>query len=335
MRIRWRGFELPSQVVWDEETKTDSYAKFYIEPFERGFGTTIGNSLRRVLLSSLEGAAVTSVKIEGAQHEFSSIEGVYEDVADIVLNIKQLRMRMLHDGPSVLRIDVKRKGEVTGADIVCDAGVEVVSKDLVICTLTKSVRFECEMAAVKGRRYVTAEENEEDEPEVGRIPVDSIFSPVMRVKYHVGDARVGQRINYDRLAIEIWTDGTLTPEMALVEAGKILRKHLSPIVNLGEPGGEMLEGRVGDDERVVVSEPITALDTPISDLDLSVRASHCLENENIHTLADLARFTEADLLQVRNFGKTSLVEVTAKLAEFGLTLEKGLEVAGGDEVAGE
>lgn len=327
MRIRWRGFELPSHVVVEEETKTDSYAKFMVEPFERGFGTTIGNSLRRVLLSSLEGAAVTAVKIEGADHEFDSLEGVYEDVADIILNVKQLRVRMLRDEPSVMRIDVKRKGEVTGADIATDSDVEVVSKDLVLCTLTEPVQFVCEMTVSKGRGYATAGENEEEEREIGVTPIDSIFSPVLRVRYHVEDARVGQRIDYDRLVLEVWTDGTVLPEMALVEAGKILRKHLSPFVNLSEPGPRLSEpaGALPAQRKGGAEE---LMSMPISDLNLSVRASHCLENEDIHTIGDLVSHTEDQLLQVRNFGKTSLDEVEAKLEELGLSLGLSAETAG-------
>lgn len=326
MRIRWRGFELPSRVAVEGETRTGEYAKFLLEPFERGFGTTIGNSLRRVLLSSLEGAAVTKIQIEGVQHEFDSVEGVYEDIADIVLNVKQLRVGMLHDEPSVMRIDLKREGEVTGADIATEAGVEVASKDLVICTLTAPVRFACEMTVAKGRGYVTADENESEDDPIGIIPVDSIFSPVLRVRYHVEDARVGQRINYDRLVLEVWTDGTLEPELALAEAGKILRKHLSPIVNLGEPGLGLVEG--GAAAPALAGEDLDAiLQMPLDELKLTVRAAHCLQNENINTVGDLVRCTEEDLLQLRNFGKTSLDEVNEKLQQYGLTLGMSAEVA--------
>ena len=323
MRIRWRGFELPSHVECDESTATDSYAKFTVEPFERGFGTTIGNSLRRVLLSALEGAAVASVKFESASHEFAAMDGVLEDVADIILNIKQLRVRMLGDGPSTLRIDVKREGEVTGADVTSEGDVEVVSKDLVLCTLTEPTRFACEMTAQKGRGYVTAEENEPEQQEVGCIPIDSIFSPVVRVKYHVEDARVGQSINFDRLVIEIWTDGTVEPPMALVEAAKILRKHLSPFLCPQTPGPALPEAEAPEpvealEDGEAAGTPIA--DMPLAELNLSVRASHCLENESIHTVGDLIRRTEDELLQVRNFGKTSLDEVKAKLAELGLSL---------------
>ena len=331
MRIRWRGFELPTKVVCEEATRREKYAKFIVEPFERGFGTTIGNSLRRVLLSSLEGAAVTTVRIENVLHEFSTIKGVYEDVADIMLNIKQLRIRIHGDRPTTLRIDVKKKGEVTAADIQCDADVEVVNKDLHICALTKTIRFVCEMSAEKGRGYRTAEENEQDgQEEIGRVPLDSVFSPVVRVKYRAEDTRVGRRTNYDRLVLEIWTDGTITPDMALTEAAKILRKHLNPFVQAFELGPELEEpetaGALAPMRPALADDLSAKLALPISELGLGVRSSHCLEGESIRTVADLAGCTEEDLLEVRNFGKTSLDEVKRTLAELGLTL--GMEIEG-------
>ena len=330
MRIRWRGFELPSRVVCDEDTRQGGYARFIVEPFERGFGTTIGNSLRRVLLSSLEGAAVTTVRFENVLHEFSTIEGVLEDMAEIILNIKQLRIRMDGDRPTVLRIDAKKKGDVTGADVMCDAGVEVANKDLHIATLTKRANFVCDMTAEKGRGYRTAEENEKEDHEIGRIPVDSLFSPVVRVRYRAEDTRVGQRTNYDRLVMEIWTDGTIMPEMALTEAGKILRKHLNPFVQQAELGTELRElegaGSLAPIRPVVAEELSAKLALPISELELNNRALHCLEGENLRAVADLVAYTEDQLMEVRNFGHTSLEEVRKKLAELGLTL--GMQVDG-------
>jgi len=330
MRIRWRGFELPTRVVCDEATRQDNYAKFVVEPFMRGFGTTIGNSLRRVLLSSLEGAAVTSVRISGVQHEFSTIEGVYEDVAEIILNIKQLRLRIQGDKPTTLRIDVKKKGPVTGADIQCEPDVEVVNKDLVICTLTKVTNFACEMTAEKGRGYRTAEENEQNIQEIGRIPVDSLFSPVVRVRYRAEDTRVGQSTDYDRLVMEIWTDGTIAPQMALVEAAKILRKHLNPFLQEFELGRELVEGEAPPalaPMRATLTEDLSAkLALPIADLELSHRAANCLEGMNIKTVADLIGYTREQLLAARNFGQTSLEEVERKLSELGLAL--GMEIEG-------
>lgn len=328
MRIRWRNFELPSQVKIDQETASDTYARFTVEPFERGFGTTIGNGLRRVLLSSIEGTAVTSVRIEGVVHEFSTIPGVLEDVTYIILNIKKLRVRMHTDAPCTLRIDVTRKGEVTAADIEADHNVEVVNPDLKICTLTDNVRFYCEIQVKKGRGYVPAEENVSEDMEMGTIPVDSIFSPVHRVRYAIENTRVGKFTNYDRLVLEIWTDGTVTPENALVEASKIYRKHLNPFVqyfelkeDLAVEGGALApEG----DEAAKKREMDELLSKSVDMLDLSVRAKNCLDSENITTLRDLVSLTESDLLKVRNFGRTSLKEVKSKLAALGLSL--GMQV---------
>ena len=330
MRIRWRGFELPTKVVCEQATRTDSYAKFVVEPFERGFGTTIGNSLRRVLLSSLEGAAVTTVKFEQVNHEFSTIEGVLEDIADIILNIKKLRVCIAGDEPTVLKIDVRKKGDVTGADVICDAGVEVANKDLHIATLTKPASFVCNMTAEKGRGYRTAEENTSQGLEVGRIPIDSIFSPVVRVRCKAEDTRVGQRTNYDRLVMEIWTDATVNPEMALVESAKILRKHLNPFVQESELGVEIQEpeaaGSLAPIRPVLAEEFSAKLALPISELELTVRSSHCLEGEGIRTVGNLVTRTEVELLEVRNLGQTSLDEINKKLGELGLTL--GMDMGG-------
>src|SRR5262245_35501468 len=239
MRIRWRNLELPTKVVADPATRTDTYAKFTAEPFERGYGVTVGNGLRRVLLSSIEGTAVTSVKVQGAKHEFSSLDGVKEDVTDIVLALKRLRVRFHTDDPKVLTIEKKGPGPVTGADVQTGSDCEVVNKDLVICTLTTDRSFEAELEVRKGRGYVTSEENAREEHEIGVIPMDAIFSPVQRVRYRTENTRVGKMTNYDRLILELWTDGTITPEMALVEAGKIYRKHLNPFVTFFDVGKEL------------------------------------------------------------------------------------------------
>ncbi len=324
MRIRWRNFELPSLVQMDQDVSNDTYGRFTVEPFERGFGQTIGNGLRRVLLSSIEGTAVTWVKIEGVVHEFSSIQGVYEDVTRIILNLKKLRVRMHNDAASTLRIDVSRKGDVTAADIETDHSVEVVNPDLKICTLTEEVRFYCEMQVRKGRGYVTADDNVTEDMEVGTIPVDSIFSPVYRVKYAIENTRVGKFTNFDRLVLDIWTDGTVSPEIALVEASKIYRKHLNPFVQYFElkedlaieGGGLAPEG----DETAKRAELDELLSKSVDILDLSVRAKNCLDSENLQTLRDLVQLTESDILKVRNFGKTSLKEVKTKLAALGLSL---------------
>src|SRR6266404_2282730 len=239
MRIRWRGLELPNRVVSDRMTLTDTYGKFSVEPFERGFGITIGNSLRRVLLSSLEGSAVTRVKIQGVQHEISTIPGVVEDVTDIILNIKSLVVKNDSDSPRTIRINRHEQGVVTAANIITDEAVQIINPEPIIATLTDDVPFVVEMTVENGRGYRTAEENAGKEREIGLIPVDSSFSPVVRVKYDIEDTRVGQKTNYDKLIMEIWTNGTVGPQMALVEAAKILRKHLNPFIQYAEPGPEI------------------------------------------------------------------------------------------------
>jgi DNA-directed RNA polymerase subunit alpha len=315
-------------VICEESGKTDRYAKFIAEPFERGFGVTVGNGLRRVLLSSLEGAAVTSVRIKGVQHEFTTIDGVVEDVADIILNLKGLVVKMHTDTPKAIRIDAHQKGEVTGANVVSDADVEVINQEHHIATLTKDIDFVMEMMVGKGRGYRTAEENEPMEQEIGLIPIDALFSPVVRVQYRTEDSRVGKRVNYDRLIMEIWTNGTLSPEMALVEAAKISRKHLTPFIQYFELGKELPRQEPAKIEAAKLLEgeaPDMAkkLDMPISDLDLSVRASNCLQAENVKAVRDLVARTESDMLKIRNFGKTSLKEVKKKLADLGLSLGMG------------
>src|SRR3954447_16448522 len=239
MRIRWRGLELPSRVVADNATLTDTYGKFTAEPFERGFGTTVGNSLRRVLLSSLEGSAVTRVKIQGVQHEITTIPGVVEDVTDIILNIKSLVVKNLTDHPKTIRVSKDKAGVVKAADITTDEQVQIINPEHIIATMTDDVPLVVEMTVENGRGYRTADENAGKEREVGIIPVDSSFSPVVRVKYDIEETGVGQRTNYDRLVMEVWTNGTVGSQMALVEAAKIMRKHLNPFVQYTEPGPEV------------------------------------------------------------------------------------------------
>lgn len=328
MRIRWRGLELPSAISVDGKSLARDYARFTVEPFERGFGTTIGNSLRRVLLSSLEGAAVTAVKIKGAEHEFSSIPGVLEDVTDIILNVKNLIVRVDSDEPKTLKLAASGPGEVTADLIEADTAVTIVNKDFVLATLTDEVDFEMEFRVQRGRGYVPASEQYEnqEEQEIGLIPVDAIYSPVQRVRYKVEETRVGQKVNYDKLILEIWTDGTITPELAMVEAGKILRKHLNPFVQYAQIG----EKRISTEAAAAASvddELVRKLMTPINEMDLSVRASNCLESARIQTIADLVSKDEPELLKVRSFGKTSLREVKRKLQEMGLVL--GMELPEG------
>jgi DNA-directed RNA polymerase subunit alpha len=335
MRIRWRGLELPSRVVRDEHVSTDQFGKFTAEPFERGFGTTVGNSLRRILLSSLEGAAVTHVRIKGAEHEFSSLNGVMEDVTDIILNIKSLIVKLDADDSKEMHIRTNKAGAVTAGMIEADPAITIVNKDLVLATLSDDVDFEMTLRVSKGRGYVTAAEHLEGEidQEIGLIAVDSIYSPVTRVRYATEDARVGQKTDYDRLILEIWTNGTISPEMALVEASKILRKHLNPFVQYFELGSDV----AGDEAIAALRESQKAMIDPdlqqklnmtVQELDLSVRANNCLESAKIQTVRDLVQKTDADLLKVRSFGKTSLREVKRRLADMGLSLGMNLDEAG-------
>lgn len=325
MRIRWRNFELPSRVAPDESTLTDRYGRFLIDPFERGFGQTIGNGLRRVLLSSIEGCAVTSVRIDGASHEFDSLEGVYEDVAAIILNLKRLRVDYEGDEPIVCTIQKSSEGPVTGADVQCEGISRVINEDLHICTLTMDRELDIELMVARGRGYVPAEENRFDDQELGTIPVASSYSPVERVRYGIEATRVGKFTNYDRLILEIWTDGTVTPELALTEAAKIYRKHLNPFVLQGDTRDSMplLDAPTTSEfnpQTQENSELSRMLDSPIADLELSVRARNCLDGANLQTLRDLVTMSENDVINLKNLGKTSLTEIKAKLAERGLSL---------------
>jgi len=319
--------ELPTHVERDTRVSSDRYGRFVIEPFERGFGTTIGNSLRRVLLSSLEGSAVTSIKIAGVSHEFTSIPGVLEDVTDIVLNVKSLVVRLDGNGPKVMRVSANKAGPVTAADIVADPAIEVISKDTLLATLTQDVNFEMEMVVEKGRGYVQASERlatmDRFDQEIGRIYLDAAYSPVTRVRYTTENTRVGHKTNYDRLILEIWTDGTVSPEMALVEAAKILRKYINPFVQYSEVGQAVVTGPAtgaGTTGPAMDENLRQKLAMPIQELDLSVRASNCLEAANIETIGQLVRMTEADLLNIRSLGRTSLREIKRKLADMGLSL---------------
>ncbi|MCC5828688.1 MAG: DNA-directed RNA polymerase subunit alpha [Phycisphaeraceae bacterium] len=319
MRIRWRGLELPHRVIPDAELNNATYGKFVVEPFERGFGTTVGNSLRRILLSSLEGAAVTRVRIKGAQHEFYSIEGVMEDVTDIILNVKGLIVSMEGDEPKSMRLQAQGPGEVMAELIEAETGITIHNKDLVLASLTKEIDFDMELHVEKGRGYVPGAEQyaAEGDQEVGWIPVDAIFSPVLRVRYKVEDTRVGQKTNYDKLTLEVWTNGTIEPGMALVEASKILRKHLNPFVQFSEIGGSVASESASAAARVE-EDFLNKLKKGIDEIGLSVRACNCLESAKITTVADLVSRTEADLLKVRAFGKTSLREVKRKVSDMGL-----------------
>ncbi len=331
-RVRWRGLELPTKVIADSKFRSDVYGRFTIEPFEQGFGTTVGNSLRRVLLSSLEGAAVTSIKIKGATHEFTSLPGVMEDVTDIVLNVKNLIVKLEGDEPKVMKLAARGPGEVTADMIEADTAITIHNRDLVIVTLTEAVDFEMELRIAKGRGYVPASEQyeNEEEQEIGVVHVDSAYSPVQRVRYRVEETRVGQKTNYDKLTLEIWTNGTVAPDMALVEAAKIFRKHLNPFVQYYELGEE----RVSEEAAAaagVDEDLIRKLNMPTGELELSVRASNCLESARIETVGQLVTQTDADLLRLRSFGRTSLREVKRKLQDIGLDL--GMQLPEGYSVA--
>jgi len=333
MRMRWRGLELPTKVEKNEDISTETYGLLRIEPFERGFGITVGNSLRRILLSSLEGSAVISVKIAGASHEFTSLPGVMEDVTDLVLNIKSLVVDLDAVGPKTMKVSVKKAGVVTAADIEADTAITIINKDCVLATLTEDVEFSMEMVVKRGRGYVPAIENPNDEDqEIGLIPIDAVFSPVMRVRYKTEETRVGQRINYDRLIMEIWTDGTIGPEMALVESAKILRKHLGPFIQYFDLGEDLADipGTDEQDDEVEGSDVdkklLEKLQMSLQDLDFSVRANNCLEAAQIDTVGQLVSYKESELLGLRSFGKTSLREIKRKLADVGMTL--GMDIHG-------
>ena len=325
MHIRWRGFELPNIVNCDANSLSSTYGKFTAEPFERGFGVPVGNSLRRVLLSGLEGSAVTQIKIRGAQHEFTTIPGVLEDVTDIVLNVKSLVVKNHSESTRVIAVEKNTTGVITGADIQADADVDIINKNHVIATLTDNVPFMMEMVIENGRGYVPSSEHSTGDHEIGIIPIDAVYSPVTRVRYEVEETRVGQKTNYDKLTLELWTNGSIHPEMALVEAAKIMRKHLNPFVQYAELGPRVHApargGSLGGDGALE-----TKLNMSLAELKLSVRAMNCLETENINTVRDLVQKTEDQLLEVRNFGDTTLTEVKEKLTELGLYL--GMRVPG-------
>ena len=304
-----------------EISEDNRYGKFICEPLERGYGTTFGNSLRRMLLSSLEGAAITSIRIDGVLHEFSTIPGVRDDVTNIVLNLKELCLKMAGNEPRIIRIDVEGEKEVTAADIICDADIEILNPDLHIATVNEDGKLKIEMTVERGRGYVPADKNKKPDDTIGVIPIDSIFSPVKRVNYTVQDTRVGNVTDYDRLILEVWTDGSLRPEEAVSKAAGILVMHLKLFQNMdGLPEEEEEEEATFPEEEEDDSSNV--LDMTIEDLDLSVRSFNCLKRANINTVADLAEKTEDDMMKVRNLGRKSLEEVKKKLEELGLTLKQ-------------
>jgi DNA-directed RNA polymerase subunit alpha len=318
MPKRLGKFELPSKLTKIEEGSTSTYAKFVAEPFEAGYGHTIGNSLRRVLLSSIEGSAISSIKIEGVNHEFQSIDGVVEDVTDIVLNLKKILIVSQKREPLTLSIKVSRDGAVTAADIQADPAIQIINPEQVICTLDKNRAFEAEIEIKTGRGYYAGEQNKKEEQSIGVIPIDSLFSPVRLVKYGVEATRVGQITDYDKLNLEVWTDGRITPDDALKQSASILKHHLDVFDRVSDESFEF------ESQQSEVSEEQNKLrkllNMSVNEIELSVRAANCLNNANITTVGELAMKTEQEMLKYRNFGKKSLNEIKEKLEALGLSL---------------
>jgi DNA-directed RNA polymerase subunit alpha len=311
----WRDLIRPKKLEVDTATLTDTYGKFTCEPLERGYGITLGNSLRRVLLSSLQGSAITTVRIEGALHEFTTVPGVVEDVTDIILNVKTLLIRMDDATPRTLVIDKQGEGEVTAGDIQCPTGVNVLRPEQHVATISKGGRLRMEMTSAMGRGYFTADQNKAPEGQpIGVIPIDSLFSPIQKVNYRVTNARVGHRTDYDRLSIEVWTDGSVRPEDAVAFAAKILKEQLSIFINREEIEEAAAPQQSETDK---LNEYLWR---SVDELELSVRSANCLQNANIHYIGDLVQRTEAEMLKTKNFGRKSLKEIKEILAQMGLAL---------------
>ncbi len=318
MPKRLGKFELPSKLTKVEEGATNTYAKFIAEPFEAGYGHTVGNSLRRVLLSSIEGSAISSIKIDGVNHEFQSVDGVVEDVTDIVLNLKKILIVSEKREPMKLLLKVNKEGPVTAADIQLDAGVKIINPEQVICTLDTKRTFEAELEIKTGRGYCPGEENKKEDQAIGVIPIDSLFSPVRLVRYAVENTRVGQITDYDKLVLEVWTDGRITPDDALKQSASILKHHLDVFDRVSQESYEF------ESQAAEVSEEQNKLrkllNMSVNEIELSVRAANCLNNANITTVGELAMKTEQEMLKYRNFGKKSLNEIKEKLEALGLSL---------------
>src|SRR5688572_7010090 len=319
--VLWKGFQKPKRLAVDTETLTDKYGRFWAQPFERGFGTTVGNALRRVLLSSIEGAAVTAVKIEGVLHEFQSIPGVVEDATDIILNLKQIPLKLHSDQSKTLTIRALKPGEVRAKDIVADGDVEILEPEAHIATVSEGGKLEMELRLKRGRGYVAADKNFDEDLGIGWIPIDSVHSPVKKVNYVVEAARIGQTTDYDKLTIEVWTNGAVTPRDAVSLAAKLIRDHFTIFVGLDEAGDQALDGG-GDSAPASINEH---LDKSVEELELSVRSYNCLKNANIRTLRELVQKTEGDMLRTKNFGRKSLNEIKDILASMGLSLGMRLD----------
>jgi DNA-directed RNA polymerase subunit alpha len=325
--MKWKSLEKPKRLDYERETLSATYGKFIAEPFERGYAITIGNSLRRILLSSIQAAAVTSVKIEGVLHEFSSISGVVEDTTDIILNLKQLKLKCSVDSPKRLRLSASGDREVTARDIQPDAEVEIINPELHIATLSeRDAKLELEIEIESGRGYITADKNRREDQPVGIIPVDSLFSPVTRVKLATENTRVGQMTDYEKLIVEIWTDGRIKPEDALAHAAKLLKDHLQIFINFEEEPEEAISEV--DSEKEKMRE---LMGRSVDELELSVRSSNCLKNANIKSIGDLVQKSESEMLKYRNFGRKSLNEIKEILTEMGLSLGMKIEGAASEE----
>ena len=320
--VLWRGFQKPKRLATDTETLTDKYGRFYAQPFERGFGTTIGNALRRVLLSSIEGAAVTAVRIEGVLHEFQSIPGVVEDATDIILNLKQIPFKLNGDGPKAIYLKVDQPGRITSGMIEADGDIEVLDKDVYIATVSEGGKLEMEMRLKRGRGYVAADKNFDEDLGLGFIPIDSVHSPVRKVNYTVEAARLGQITDYDKLDIEIWTNGSIPPADALGLAAKLLKDHMTIFINFEE---ELETETRGEDKPRIKNEN---LNRSVEELELSVRSYNCLKNANIQTIGELVQKTEAEMLKTKNFGRKSLNEIKEILASMGLSLGMRIDEQG-------
>jgi DNA-directed RNA polymerase subunit alpha len=318
---KFKGFQKPKRLECELETLTSTYGKFFAEPLERGFGLTLGNSLRRMLLSSIEGAAVTSVRIAGVLHEFSTIPGVREDVTDVILNLKQLRLKLSSDGPKTLTLKAAGEGEVRAGQITPDADVEILTPDLYLCSLDKDGRLDVELEIRHGRGYVPADRNKREGMPVDVIPIDAIFSPVRKVNFQVEDTRVGQATDYNKLIVEVWTDGSVLPQDAVAYAAKILKDQLTIFINFEELPEPEEDSEVDEDLRALNEN----LNRPVEELELSVRSANCLQNANIKLIGQLVQKTEAEMLKTKNFGRKSLKEIKEILSEMGLSLGMKLE----------
>ena len=311
----WKGFQKPKRLAAELETLTDKYGKFSAQPFERGWGTTVGNALRRALLSSIEGAAITAVKIEGVLHEFSPIPGVVEDATDIILNLKQVPLKLNSDQPKTMYLNVDRAGVVTSAMIEEDADVAVLDKSVYIATVNEGGKLQIEMRVKNGRGYVAADHNFDEDLPIGYIPVDSVHSPVRKVNYDVEAARLGQMTDYEKLSLDVWTNGAITPQDAIGLAAKLIKDHMSILINFEE------QTEVPEEIVETVNDPrLEHLDRSVEELELSVRSYNCLRNANIQTIRELVQKTESEMLKTKNFGRKSLNEIKEILGKMGLSL---------------